>query len=123
VIDITVDEDARALAAHWLNVAGEVERVVLPIMRKGANDIQAAGQARAPVDTGFLKNSITSQVRSAGGSVGIGFAIEVGPTAEYGGFVENGTSTMGPQPYMGPAFDVVVPGIVSALGEGMDGLV
>jgi hypothetical protein len=30
---------------------------------------------------------------------------EVGPTVDYGMFVEAGTSRMGPQPYMRPAFD------------------
>ena len=51
----------------------------------------------APVDTGTLRNSITSTIRGLSGVVG--------PTADYGRYVEEGTSRMGPQPYMGPATD------------------
>lgn len=51
----------------------------------------------APVDTGNLRNSITSDIR---GLTGV-----VGPTADYGAYVEYGTSRMGPAAYMGPAFD------------------
>ena len=51
----------------------------------------------APVDTGNLRNSITSDIR--------GLTAEIGPSAEYAAHVEFGTSRMGPQPYMGPAAD------------------
>lgn len=56
---------------------------------------EADAKVFAPVDTGNLRNSIFSTFR---GLVG-----ETGPSAEYGEFVEGGTSRMAPQPYMGPA--------------------
>lgn len=50
-----------------------------------------------PVDTGNLKKSITKQKTSEGW--------EIGPTMDYGLYVEIGTSRMAAQPYMAPASD------------------
>lgn len=83
------------------------------VMGKALNDIRAGAANRAPVDTGALRNSITTQV-SRSGTVIRG---EVGPTASYGAYVENGTSRMRAQPYLRPATDAVVPGYESALGQ------
>lgn len=63
----------------------------------------------APVDTGNLRNSIYSSFRGLTG--------EVGPTADYGDFVEGGTSRMAPQPYMGPATDRNAPGFHAACAD------
>lgn len=56
-------------------------------------------QILSPVDTGFLRGSISYETKVLKMSA-VG---EVGPTASYGEFVETGTSRMAPQPYMGPA--------------------
>lgn len=76
--------------------------------RKAALDIQAAAASRAPVDTGFLRNSIQ--------------AVKVGPAfwrvtvgAEYGLYVEYGTRYMGAQPYFFPAIAQVGPTFVAAM--------
>lgn len=66
-------------------------------IKKSAMDIERDAKIAAPVDTGHLRNSISADVR--------GLHAEVGPTAEYGVYVEYGTSRMSPQPYLGPAFD------------------
>ena len=61
--------------------------------------IQRDARRNTPVDTGFLRSSITRESRrSVTGAVS-----EVGPEANYGAYVENGTSRMAPQPYLLPA--------------------
>lgn len=82
-------------------------------MGKALNDISAGAKNRAPVDTGALKGSITTEVQNRGDTI----RGEVGPTVNYGGFVENGTSRMRAQPYLRPATDAVLPGYEAALGQ------
>lgn len=77
-----------------------------------ANRTLAYAKLAAPVDTGNLRNSISADIR--------GLTAEVGPTANYGRFVEEGTSRMAPQAYMGPAFDRVVPEYIQALEQAVD---
>lgn len=47
--------------------------------------------------TGYLKGSIGLEIKA------MGFTAEVGPTAEYGIYVELGTRFMDAQPYLSPA--------------------
>lgn len=69
-------------------------------------------QAFAPVDTGYLRSSITGQTgpSTAGGVEGV---VQAG--ASYAGYVEFGTSRIAPHAFLGPAFDRNAPGLVSAL--------
>lgn len=73
---------------------GEVDALIA----KAAMDMQAQAKRDAPVDTGFLKNSITSK------RVGDA-AWEVEASAAYAAYVEFGTHRMAAQPYMTPAFN------------------
>lgn len=92
------DADAREALAFAVDMGKVGPRVVAKA--GAAVEMATYGTERdakigSPVDTGNLRNSISSTVRGLHG--------EVGPTAEYGEFVERGTSVMAPQPYMGPA--------------------
>ena len=87
----------RKLSADLRTEGHAAARRTALAIRKTAKDIERDAKVLAPVDTGNLRNSITSTVRGLTG--------EVGPTADYGAYVEEGTSRMGPQPYMGPATD------------------
>ena len=78
-------------------------------IRKTALDIEADAKALAPVDTGALKNSISSDIKP--------LSAEIGPSTSYAHFVEHGTSRMAAQPYMGPAFERRVPGLEKAIGQ------
>lgn len=69
-------------------------RVVVEVVTRGT---ERDAKILAPVDTGNLRNSIGSDIDGLTG--------EVGPTANYGEYVEDGTSRMAPQPFMGPATD------------------
>lgn len=92
---------------------GDGVRVAL---RKAALDTEAQAKAFAPVDTGNLRNSIGHSDLRALSQTGT-LEVEVGPTAAYGRYVEEGTSRMAPQAFMGPAFDRVQPGFLSALDQ------
>lgn len=73
------------------------------VIKKTALDIQANAKAIAPVDFGNLKNSIGhSDLRALSAAH---LYVEIGPTVEYGQYVELGTSTQAPQAYMGPSLD------------------
>lgn len=84
-------------AADLGNVGPRVVKQAAAAVRLATSGTERDAKIGAPVDTGTLRNSITSTIRGLTG--------EVGPTVEYGQYVEEGTSRMGPQPYMGPATD------------------
>ena len=67
-------------------------------LEAGARVVETHAKLKAPVDTGFLRNSI--QVDSV-------TAIEavIAPHTDYAEFVEMGTSRMAARPYMRPAID------------------
>lgn len=87
-------------------------------VRKSTFATEAGGKMRAAVDTGFMRNSITSDFVGSNRDVAQG---ETGPEAEYSKWVELGTSRQTPQPFMGPAADEEEPNFYAAL-EAIDPL-
>lgn len=80
------------------------------VIRKTAADIVRDAQAIVPVDTGALKNSIGFEMTGV-------FAAEIGPTMNYAGFIEWGTSRMAPRAFLGPATDRNVPAFYAAVAQ------
>jgi HK97 gp10 family phage protein len=97
----------RTLAADLGKASARVIPAASRVVRKSGNDIEADAKAYCPVDTGNLRGSISADY-------GV-LSAEIGPTAEYGIWVEGGTARMAPQPYMGPAFDRREPEFVAAI--------
>lgn len=94
-------------------VPRQAEPLVRVAVQKTSADIKRDGMIFAPVDTGFLEDSITYETYvDAGGVTG-----EIGPSAFYGEFVEKGTESMAPHAYMGPAFDRNAYKLDEAMGQ------
>lgn len=107
-------------------------------VRKAAFDVQALAASNAPVATGYLKSSIyTVTHNSSTYGQGIQGASVLLPEidkptddqtafvavgANYGAYVEYGTSKMAAQPYFHPAFDAVEPVFEAALAK-LQGLI
>lgn len=104
------------LSADLTKAAEKVGPQAQVVVRKSIRDVQRIGQQKAPRDTGFLASSISTSDLRYTGSTGV-IEAEAGPTANYGGFVENGTSRMAPQPYMAPALSAVEPGFIEAIAQ------
>lgn len=118
---------------HFPQIIETFGRAASAIVRKAAFDVQATAQGKAPVATGFLKSSIytvTTESSSYGqGVVGGGAGSSLLPSVEtpsdattafiavganYGVYLEFGTSRMAARPYMTPAADEVAPSFVAA---------
>jgi HK97 gp10 family phage protein len=112
---------------HWGQIANALPKVASQIVRKAAFDIQAQAASRAPVDTGFLKNSIYTVTADSSTYKGGDKSLPevetpendqtayVAVGAEYGIYVEMGTRFAPAQPYFYPAVDAVKPGFDAAL--------
>lgn len=98
---------------EWNQLAADIGRAgirMVPkarqILAKSLADGTREAQAFCPRDTGNLANSIGWEMSGLEG--------EFGPTADYGAYVEEGTSVMAPHAYVGPAFDRIQPGFIEA---------
>ena len=107
--------ELRAVASRVATSGPRIGAAASGILRKTALDIEADAKALAPVDTGALRNSISTSIEGDGRFGAM--AAEIGPTVDYGIYQEYGTSVMAAQPYMGPAFDRRIGGYTSALAS------
>ena len=108
--------DFRKFTVDLSKARGKVGNGAQVVVRKSLVDGVAAAKNKVAVDTGNLKGSIShSDLRTVGSTGTIGG--EFGPTANYGEYVERGTSRMAPQPYMGPAADLIAPGFEQAMAQ------
>lgn len=80
---------------------GQLDARGVRIVKKATFDIESGAKDRAPVDTGFMRDSIQSTFEDSGltGIVYVG--------ADYGIFQELGTRKMRAHPYLLPAFERV----------------
>lgn len=86
--------------------------VVQNALLAGAYIIEGYAKIGVPVDTGFLRGSIQSARGPENSAI-------VAVAAEYGAYVEYGTSRMGAQPYMRPAVDQHIPEITEAIAANL----
>jgi HK97 gp10 family phage protein len=117
-----VNDPLRQLSADIARAARTTGARAQIVIRKTAIDIESSAKQTVAVDTGNLKGSIGhSDLRTVGRSGSL--VVEIGPTASYGVFLEQGTSRMAPQPFMGPAADRHTPGFEQAMAQlGVEGL-
>lgn len=108
--------ELRTLGASLEKSSAQTGRLVQTVVRKTARDITADAKRLAPVDTGNLRGSIGHSDLRTVGTTG-NAEVEIGPTANYGVFLELGTSRMAPQPFMGPAADRHAGAFTEALAQ------
>lgn len=113
-INVDVSELNR-LAVTIDNAAKSIGPTGAAVVQKAALDVEATAKAFAPVDTGALRNSIGTDVHGDASSRVV-LAV-IGPTVEYGPYVEFGTSRMAPRAFMGPALDRHTPDFIAALEQ------
>ena len=99
----------RVTSNRFPEIGSALESRVEMVVKKSTLDVEANAKAFVPVDTGFLKNAIGSEVIGTSGVVNVG--------AEYAIFVEYGTRFMSAQPYLNPAVEAVRPSFNAALRQ------
>lgn len=92
-------------------IAAAMPEKTSQVVRKASFDIEGQAKSRAPVDTGALKNSISTEFEN-NGLTGI-----IAPHVEYATYVEFGTKRMSAQPYMVPAAEAVAPAFIAAMKQ------
>lgn len=96
-------DDLRKLAVDLSRAPAHVQRDAPRVVARAGRELQSVAQAMCPAERGVLRGSITTTLSSRG------LTAEVGPTAYYGRFVEDGTYKMEPRPFMAPALERVEP--------------
>lgn len=114
-IDIS---EVRALASRLDTSGPRVGAVASRLLRRTGALIEREAKALVAVDTGALKNSISTTVTGDGRRGQM--TVEIGPTLEYGPFQEFGTSRQPGKAYMGPAFDRHAPGYADTLAAAIE---
>lgn len=116
---------------HTLATLEQIHTAVSALVRKAAFDVQAAAQASALVDTGNLRASIyvvTHNENTYPGDAGqhllpsIDGAEDdqtayIAVAADYGVYLELGTSTHPAHPYLAPAAETVRPSFLDAMSR------
>lgn len=109
-----IEHDAGELIELSVAIAANAVDIV-PLatvaVKKSALELEGLAKNFCPVDTGYLRSTIGTDFESGGSDI----TAVVGPTADYGEYVEFGTYKMAPQMYMGPAFDIAASGFVAAM--------
>lgn len=111
-IEITGDKEVIALLER-------IEKHILPsiiedIALEAGRLIAQSAREKAPVDTGALRDSITTDVQVRGPT---SVSVEVGPSVDYADDVEFGSLRQQAQPYLRPAIDETEDAAVEAAAE------
>lgn len=78
------------------------------LLRRAGFEAEGLAKGRAPVDTGFLRGSITTDASKPG-------EVSVGASALYAPYVEQGTRNHRAQPYLQPAVQKAADALRAAL--------
>jgi len=83
--------------------AADVATIGSTEVARAGFEIEAAAKALAPVRTGLLRRSIHTVLSNGGNTA------TVGPSVDYGLYVEMGSRGRSARPFMRPAAEVVMP--------------
>ena len=110
---MTAGSEFRGMADRFRAAPDKAAGMIRTATAKAVLDTQRVARERAPVDTGYLRASIFTRE----GAQGATWWGEVQVGAKYAYWVENGTSTQAPQPYMRPAHEQVRPVFVQMIEQ------
>lgn len=103
-----MSENCRVTRDNSARIKAELQKRVNQAVAKAAADVEANAKTDAPIDTGWLRNSIGMLQRGeADWMVGVG--------ASYGRYVEFGTYKVPARPFLMPAFEKTIPVLKKAL--------
>lgn len=97
-------------------IPAEIRSEVAAEIAKAGFDIEAAAKAKAAVRTGLMRRSIHTVLSNGG------MTAKIGPSVDYGVYVEFGTRHMGARPYMRPAAALVYPKFVDRVKALLKGI-
>ncbi len=97
-MSVKVKFDTRDFVAGLGKLSMSAKPTVIKIVQSNASELQKKEKRDVPVDTGFLKRSITLTTEDEG------LTAIVEPTAHYASYVEYGTRFMAAQPYVRPNY-------------------
>ncbi len=113
-MEIRVDVKGGAAAAGLLlSIADVMKEKVSAAMAEGGMMVETDAKAMAPVDTGALRESITS--------VPSDMRCEIGTNVEYGIYQEFGTYKMAAHPYLVPALEGNEQAIIGLIAAAISG--
>lgn len=110
---MSAGDEIRSHAGRLQAAPGKLRPLVVMATTKATIDTANGARELAPVDTGYLRASITTEAGTDGNTV----YGEVTAGANYAAYVENGTSRMSPQPYMGPSRERNAPKWLEAMRQ------
>lgn len=93
-----------------------VESILRGEIQRGAYAVEASAKQKCPVRTGTLRRSIHTVL------AGDGLSATVGPSVEYGIYVELGTRHRTARPYLRPAFELEAPRTIAGITRALRGL-
>ena len=97
-------------------VTDAIKPAVVAVVKTTTLDIEAESKRLVPVKTGLLRRSIHSLFENGG------LRGRVGPSVDYGVYVEFGTRHHGGRPYMRPAAERATPRFIDALTKALGSL-
>lgn len=106
----------RILSNRLPHLPAMVKTALSAEVAKAAHEIEAQAKANAPVLTGTLRRSIHTVIEQGGQRA------LVGPSVEYGVYVEFGSRGRAPHPFMRPAAEAVLPTFVAGVKAALAGL-
>lgn len=99
----------RLASNHLPAVTKAMDAAVTDEIKRAGFEIEAAAKGRVPVLTGTLRRSIHTVISNGGQTA------TVGPSVNYGIYVELGARGRSGRPYMRPAAELVYPKFVDRL--------
>lgn len=99
-MNIKITENFKEVANSLKSKSEAATRAAERELQLSALEVESKAKQNAPVDTGMLRASIST---TGGGS-----EYEVGTNIEYAPFIEYGTRYQAAQPFLSPAFQLVI---------------